>query len=248
MADQLFLSSSAAEPQRYAGGKPFDFITSDDVDILFGIIRWEHPQVCALILSYVDPKPASKLISLFEPEIQIDLARRIVNMDRTAPVLLEEFEGIIRRKFSLFNESTDVRAGGVESVTSILNLTSRSVEKTIIEGLERENPDLAEEIKMRMFVFEDIVLLDRKVVPALLSKSSPQDFSKAMRGVDQEVIDFILGSVEDSSKAEIKTLREDLGPMRLMDVEAAQQRIVNVLRVMEENGEVIVARPDELVL
>ena len=250
MADQLFLSGadSRSEATRYGRSKPFDFVAVDDIEVLYGFIRREHPQLSALVLSYLDPKAASRLISLFDGAEQIDLARRIAALDRTQPEVLADVEEALRLKLNLFDKGGTLRTGGLESITSILNLTSRSVERTIIEGLEQSNADLAEEIKKRMFVFEDIVLLDRKVIAKLLGKARLSDFAIAMRGVEQKVADHILGACDETMKRDILSQREEMGPVRLTDVDAAQMRIVGVIRKMEQEGEIVIARPDELIL
>jgi flagellar motor switch protein FliM len=250
IADQLFLSNgdSRTEAPPFGGAKPFDFISVDDVEILHGFVRREHPQLCALVLSFLDPKAASRLLGLFEAAEQIDLAGRIAVLDRTQLEILSDVEEALRRKFNLFDKGKTRRTGGLDSLTSILNLTSRSVEKTVIEGLEKSDADLAEEIKKRMFVFEDIVLLDDKAVAKVVGQARLADFAMAMRGVEQEVVERILDSCDETGRKTIVDLREEIGPVRLTDVEAAQNRIVEVIRKLEDLGEIIVARTDELIL
>ena len=250
IADQLFLSNgdTRSDGGTFGAAKPFDFVSVDDVEILHGFVRREHPQLSALVLSYLDPKAASRLLGLFEAEEQIDLAGRIAVLDRTQPEILSDVEEALRRKFDLFDQGKTHRTGGIDSLTSILNLTSRSVEKTVMEGLEQIDADLAEEIKKRMFVFEDIVLLDTKAVAKIVARAQLADFAIAMRGVEQCVVEHILDSCDETGRSAIVDLREEMGPVRLTDVEAAQMRIVEMIRRLEDAGEIVVARTDELVL
>ena len=225
--------------------RPFDFIRRTDPTHLLNFIQQEHPQTIALILAYLEPEKASIILSSLPHETQSDVARRIATMDRTSPETLREVERVLEKKLSTLSSEDYTSAGGVESIVEILNRVDRSTEKTIIESLEEEDPELAEEIKKRMFVFEDIVLLDDRAIQKVLREVDQQELGKALKAVDNEVQDKIF---KNMSKRAATTLKEDMefmGPIRLKDVEEAQQRIVSVIRKLEEQGDIVVARSGE---
>ncbi|MCL2295237.1 MAG: flagellar motor switch protein FliG [Spirochaetes bacterium] len=225
--------------------RPFDFIRRTDPTHLLNFIQQEHPQTIALILAYLEPEKASIILSSLPHETQSDVARRIATMDRTSPEILREVERVLEKKLSTLSSEDYTSAGGVESIVEILNRVDRSTEKTIIESLEEEDPELAEEIKKRMFVFEDIVLLDDRAIQKVLREVDQQELGKALKAVDNEVQDKIF---KNMSKRAATTLKEDMefmGPIRLKDVEEAQQKIVSVIRKLEEQGEIVVARSGE---
>ncbi|MCA1949834.1 MAG: flagellar motor switch protein FliG, partial [Treponema sp.] len=148
--------------------RPFDFIRRTDPAHLLNFIQQEHPQTIALILAYLEPNKASVILQSLPHEVQSDVARRIATMDRTSPEVLREVERVLEKKLSTLSSEDYTAAGGVESIVEILNLVDRSSEKQIIEALEDEDPELAEEIKKRMFVFEDIVMLDDRAIQKVL--------------------------------------------------------------------------------
>jgi len=229
--------------------RPFDFVRRQDPAQLLNFIQNEHPQTIALILSYLDPTKAALVLSSLTHSIQADVARRIAKMDRTSPDILREVERVLERKLSTLSNEDYASAGGVEAIVEVLNNVDRGTEKSIIEALEEEDPELAEEIKKKMFVFEDVVLLDDKAIQKTMRELDNQDLAKALKAVDTEVQDKIFRNM---SKRAANLLREDMefmGPIRLKDVEEAQQKIVNIIRKLEEDGEIVVARAgeDELV-
>ncbi len=230
--------------------RPFDFVRRQDPAQLLNFIQNEHPQTIALILSYLDPTKSALILSSLPHQIQADVARRIAKMDRTSPEVLREVERVLERKLSTLSNEDFTIAGGIEAVVEVLNNVDRGTEKSIIEALEEEDPELAEEIKKKMFVFEDIVLLDDKAIQKTLRELDNQDLAKALKAVDTEVQEKIFRNM---SKRAASLLREDMefmGPIRLKDVEEAQQKIVNIIRKLEEEGEIVVARAgeDELVV
>jgi flagellar motor switch protein FliG len=230
--------------------RPFDFIRRTDPAHLLNFIQTEHPQTIALILAFLDPQKASTILGSLQHEIQADVAKRIATMERTSPDILREVERVLERKLSTLASEDYTTAGGIEAIVSILNSVDRSTEKTIIESLEEDDPELAEEIKKRMFVFEDIVLLDDRAIQKVLREVDGQELAKALKAVDSEVQDKIFRNM---SKRAASLLREDMdfmGPIRLKDVEEAQQKIVGIIRKLEESGEIVVARAgeDELVV
>ncbi len=225
--------------------RPFDFIRRTDPSHLLNFIQGEHPQTIALILAYLDPNKGAQILSGLSHQIQADVAKRIAIMDRTSPDVLREVERVLERKLSTLASEDYTSAGGIDAIVEVLNNVDRGTEKIIIEALEEEDPELAEEIKKRMFVFEDIVLLDDRSIQKVLREVDSQDLAKALKGVDAEVQEKIFRNM---SKRASSLLREDMdfmGPIRLRDVEESQQKIVNIIRKLEEAGDIIVARAGE---
>ena len=217
--------------------RPFDFIRRTDPAHLLNFIQQEHPQTIALILAYLEPQKASVILQNLPDEIQSDVARRIATMDRTSPDVLREVERVLEKKLSTLSSEDYTAAGGVESIVEILNLVDRSSEKSIIESLEDQDPDLAEEIKKRMFVFEDIVMLDDRSIQKVLREVNSEELAKALKIVDTEVQDKIFRNMSKRAAS--------MGPTRLKDVEEAQQNIVSIIRHLEDNGDIVIARSDE---
>ncbi|MDR3324667.1 MAG: flagellar motor switch protein FliG [Spirochaetaceae bacterium] len=230
--------------------RPFDFIRRTDPAHLLNFIQQEMPQTIALILAYLEPPKASVILQSLPHEIQSEVARRIAIMDRTSPEVLREVERVLEKKLSTLSSEDYTAAGGVSSVVEILNLVDRSSEKQIIEGLEEEDPELAEEIKKKMFVFEDIVMLDDRSIQKVMREVDTQELSKALKSVDSEVQDKIFRNMSKRAAQMLKEDMEFMGPVRLKDVEEAQQKIVSIIRHLEDTGEIVVARAgeDELVV
>ncbi|MDR0525188.1 MAG: flagellar motor switch protein FliG [Spirochaetaceae bacterium] len=230
--------------------RPFDFIRRTDPAHLLNFIQQEHPQTIALIMAYLEPNKASVIIQNLPTDVQSDVARRIATMDRTSPEVLREVERVLEKKLSTLSSEDYTAAGGVESITEILNMVDRSSEKQIMEQLEAEDPELAEEIKKRMFVFEDIVMLDDKSIQKVMREVDSAELAKALKSVDAEVQDKIFRNMSKRAAGMLKEDMEFMGPVRLKDVEEAQQKIVSIIRKLEESGEIVVARAgeDELVV
>ena len=230
--------------------RPFDFVRRTDPMHLLNFIQQEHPQTIALILAYLEPQKASIILSSLPHEIQSDVAKRIATMDRTSPETLREVERVLEKKLSTLSSEDYTAAGGVESIVEILNLVDRSTEKTIIESLEEEDPELAEDIKKRMFVFEDIVMLDDRAIQKVLREVDTSELAKALKSVDTEVQDKIFRNMSKRAATLLKEDMEYMGPIRMKDVEESQQKIVSIIRKLEEQGEIVVARAgeDELVV
>ena len=229
--------------------RPFDFVRRTDPAQLLNFIQGEHPQTVALILSYLEPNKAATIMSSLPHTIQADVAKRIATMDRVSPDVLREVERVLERKLSTLASEDYTSAGGIDAVVEILNNVDRGTEKTIIEALEEEDPELAEEIKKRMFVFEDIVLLDDKAIQKVMREVDNADLSKALKSVDAEVQEKIFKNMSKRAASGLREEMDFMGPVRLKDVEEAQQKIVNIIRKLEEQGEIVVARSgeDELV-
>ncbi|MEK6795848.1 MAG: flagellar motor switch protein FliG [Spirochaetota bacterium] len=230
--------------------RPFDFIRRTDPAHLLNFIQSEHPQTIALILAYLEPTKAAQILGSLSSEIQADVAKRIATMDRTSPDVLREVERVLERKLSTLASEDFTSAGGIEAVVDVLNAVDRGTEKTIIESLEEDDPELAEEIKKRMFVFEDIVLLDDRAIQKVLREVDTNDLAKALKSVDSDVQEKIFRNMSKRASTLLKEDMDYMGPIRLKDVEEAQQKIVNIIRKLEEQGDIVVARAgeDELVV
>ncbi len=225
---------------------PFDFLKRTDKEQLISYIQTEHPQTISLILAFLEPKDAAELLSRLPQEIQPEVAQRLATMDRTSPEIVREVERVIEQKVSAVVTSELAVAGGVQDLVEVLSLVDRSTEKGIMESLEDRDPELADEIRRLMFVFEDIRTLDDRTVQRVLQEiPDKKDLAIALRGVSDDVKNKILRNM---SKRAAATLQEDMdymGPMRLKDVEDAQQRIVEVIRKLEESGDIIIERGGE---
>lgn len=222
--------------------RPFDFARKADPGQILNFIQNEHPQTIALILSYLDPTQAGQILSELPQEVQADIARRIALMDSTSPEIINEVEQILERKLSATVTQDYTQTGGVETVVDVLNGVDRSTERTILDALEIQDPELAEEIKKRMFVFEDIVTLDGRAIQRVVRESDNEDLKLSLKVASDEVKEIVFRNM---SKRMVETFQEEMefmGPVRLRDVEEAQSRIVSVIRKLEETGDIVIAR------
>lgn len=222
--------------------RPFEFIRKADPSQLLNFLQGEHPQTVALILAYLEPEHAAAVISALPPDSQTEVAQRVAMMDRTSPEIIREVEKVLERKLSSVVTQDYTSTGGVKALVEVLNLVDRATEKTIIETLEVQDPELADEIKKLMFVFEDIVQLDDRAVQLILREIDSHDLALALKGSGEQVMIKIETNI---SKRAAQMLKEDIqymGPVRLRDVEEAQQRIVAVIRRLEDQGQIIVSR------
>ena len=230
--------------------RPFEFVRKTDASQVLNFIQDEHPQTIAMILSYLSPNQASMIIGSLDPEKQADVARRIATMDRTSPDVIKEVESVLERKLaSLANQDYTI-VGGVDAIVSILNTVDRSTEKHIMETLEVEEPELADEIRKKMFVFEDILLLDDRAIQRVLRDVENSDLAIALKGANEEVKGAILKNLSKRLAAMIEEDMEFMGPVRMKDVEEAQQKIVAVIRKLEDSAEIVISRGggDEIVV
>lgn len=230
--------------------RPFEFIRKTEPAQVLNFIQDEHPQTIAMILSYLSAGQASLIIGALPPEKQADVAKRIALMDRTSPEVIKEVERVLERKLSsLINQDYTI-AGGVDSVVAILNTVDRGTEKRIMESLEIEEPELAEEIRKKMFVFEDILLLDDRAIQRVLRDVDNSDLGIALKGANDEVQAAIFKNLSTRLAAMIKEDMEFMGPVRMKDVEEAQQKIVGIIRKLEDSAEIVISRGggDELVV
>lgn len=230
--------------------KPFEFVRKTDASQLLNFIQDEHPQTIALILSYLAPGQSAMIISALSPEKQADVAKRIAVMDRTSPDVIKEVEKVLESKLSnLVNQDYTI-IGGVDAVVEILNTVDRGTEKHIMETLEIEEPELADEIRKKMFVFEDILLLDDRAIQQVLRNVDNNDLAIALKNANEQVQTAIFNNMSKRLAVMIKEDMEFMGPVRMKDVEEAQQKIVNIIRKLEDSGEIIISRGggDEIVV
>ena len=230
--------------------RPFDFVRKADPSQLLNFIQNEHPQTIALILSYLKPAQAAQVVSGLAQEKQADVARRIALMDRTSPDVIKEVERVLEKKLSAMITEDYTTVGGVSAIVDILNTVDRTTEKYIMETLEIEDTELAEEIKRRMFVFEDIITLDNRSIQRILREVDNHDLAIALKGSNEEVQNVIFGNLSKRLAEMIKEDIEYMGPVRLRDVEESQQKIVNVIRKLEDAGEIVISRGggDEIIV
>ncbi len=230
--------------------KPFEFIRKTEASQLLNFIQDEHPQTIALILSYLNPSQAALIISALPPDRQSDVAKRIALMDRTSPDVIKEVEKILESKLSSLVNQDYTIIGGVDAVVDILNTVDRSTEKHIMETLEIDEPELADEIRKKMFVFEDILLLDDRAIQRVLRDVDNSDLAIALKGANEEVQNAIFNNLSKRLALMIREDMEFMGPVRMKDVEEAQQKIVNTIRRLEDASEIVISRGggDEIVV
>ncbi len=230
--------------------RPFEFIRKTEASQLLNFIQDEHPQTIALILSYLSPQQAAGIIGSLTPDKQTDVAKRIALMDRTSPDIIKEVENVLEQKLASLVSQDYTIVGGVDSVVEVLNTVDRGTEKHIMENLEIEEPELADEIRKKMFVFEDILLLDDRSIQRVLRDVENSELAVALKNVNDDVQEVIFNNMSSRLAEMIKEDMEYMGPVRVKDVEEAQQKIVNVIRKLEDSGEIVISRGggDEIIV
>ncbi len=221
---------------------PFDFLKKADASQITTFIQNEHPQTIALILAYLQPAQSAAILSGLPQDLRAEVARRIATLDKTPPEVIREVEAVLQKKLSSVVTTDFSHAGGVKSLVEVLNYVDRSTEKTIIESLSENNPEIAEEVKKNMFVFEDIILLDDRAIQMVLKEVDTKELAVALKGVGEATQARIFKNMSERAAAMMKEEMEFMGPVRLRAVEESQQRIVGIIRKLEEAGEIIVAR------
>jgi len=221
--------------------QPFAFLQKTDGENLLTFIQDEHPQTIALIVAHLPPAKASEILVGLPQAKQLEVVSRVANMDQTNPEMIKEVERGLEMRLQGLVSQTFEKAGGVEAVAEMLNLADRSTEKGILEALEAEDPDLVEQIRRLMFVFEDIMLINDKGVQAVLKEIDNDELSLALRTANAELKEKIFKNMSERAAQLIQEDMEYMGPVRLSDVEAAQQRIVDVVRRLEDAGEIIIS-------
>lgn len=230
--------------------RPFEFIRKTEASQILNFIQDEHPQTIALILSYLTPQQAAGIISSLTPDKQTDVAKRIAMMDRTSPDVIKEVENILEQKLASLVSQDYTIVGGVDSVVEVLNTVDRGTEKHIMENLEIEEPELADEIRKKMFVFEDILMLDDRSIQRVLREVENSELAVALKNANEEVQNVIFNNMSTRLVDMIKEDMEYMGPVRLKDVEEAQQKIVNIIRKLEDSAEIVISRGggDEIIV
>ncbi|QAA31675.1 flagellar motor switch protein FliG [Clostridium manihotivorum] len=225
--------------------RPFSIARKADAHQLLNVISNEHPQTIALILCYLQADKSAQVIAELPEELQSDVAFRIATMNNTSPMVIKEIEKVLESKLSSIVRTEVTSLGGVDTLVDILNQVDRTTEKNITESLEREDADLAEKIKSSMFVFEDIITLDDISIQRILRETDAKELALALKGCSEEVANSIFKNQSKRAAAALKEDMEFLGPVRLNDVEKAQQKIVAIIRRLDEAGEIILARGGE---
>jgi flagellar motor switch protein FliG len=229
---------------------PFEFLRRADTRQVLSYLQDEHPQTIALVLAHMNPDAAAMVLSSLPEESQRDVALRIAKMDRTSPEVIEQVEAILERKLSTVIQQSDfAQAGGLQTLVDILNSSDRATERLILEGLETEDNELADEVRNRMFVFEDIQTLDDRSIQLVLRAVDGKELAVALKGVDQKVRNKVMKNMSERAAANLAEEIQLLGPIKLKTVEEAQNGVVRVIRTLEESGQIDMARGgDELVV
>ena len=225
--------------------RPFSIARKADAHQLFNVIVSEQPQTIALILCYLQPDKAAQVMAELPEEAQSEVAYRIATMNNTSPMVIKEIESVLEGKLSSVVRTEMTTIGGGETLVGILNQVDRTTEKNITEGLEREDAELADKVKSSMFVFEDIISLDDVSIQRILREVEASDLALALKGCSEEVAMCVYRNQSKRAAASLKEDMEFLGPVRLMDVEKSQQKIVSVIRRLDDAGEIIISRGGE---
>ena len=225
---------------------PFNFLSHADPRQLLSYVQHEHPQTIALVLAHVPSALASSILSGLAPEVQSDVAHRIAVMDRTSPEVIRQVEVALQRKLSSVLQPDELSTvGGIEPLVDIINRADRTTERLILEALEARNPEIAEEIRRRMFMFEDIVNLDDRSVQLVLRQVEPSDLATALKGVNEAVRDKVTGNLSERGRENLLEEIDLLGPVKVKMVEESQQKIVSVIRSLEDSGQIEIQRGGE---
>lgn len=226
-------------------GTPFDFLKKVDPNHLLNFIQSEHPQTVALILAHLEYDQSAVIMSALAPDMQTEVALRIATMDQTSPEIISEVERVLERKIATVLSQEFSVAGGIEALAELLNRVDRATEKSILETLEEENQELAVEIKKLMFTFDDVILLDDRAIQQVLREVDMKELAVALKGANEEVRTKIFNNVSSRAADNIRDDMEFMGPVRVKQVEEAQQKIVAIIRRLEESGEIIINRGGE---
>ncbi len=220
---------------------PFSFLQKAESENLLTFIQDEHPQTIALILAHLPPQKASEILVGLPSQKQIEVVKRVATMEQTSPEVIKEVERGLEHRLSDIVSQTFEKAGGIDTVAEMLNLADRSTEKGIMEGLEAEDPDLVEQIRRLMFVFEDILLVNDKGIQSVLKEVDNSELALALKTASQELKDKIFKNMSERAAQLIGEDMQYMGPVRVSDVESAQQKIVDIVRRLEDSGEIVIA-------
>lgn len=224
--------------------RPFEFVRRADTMQIVYLIANENPQTIALLMSYLEPKKAAGVLAALPGELQVEVVTRMANMESVIPEYIREAEMILEQRLAKMGMSDQTVVGGIDAVVKIINSVDRGTEKNILESLDVLDPDLSENIKKNMFVFEDIAKLSNQAIQRVLKEVQQSDIAIALKGATEEVKSVIMSNLSKRLQEMINDDLAVMGPMRVKDVEEAQQKIVNAVRALEENGEIIVSRGD----
>lgn len=219
---------------------PFAFLQKAEPESLLTFLQEEHPQTIALILAHLAPSQAAAILGGVPAKKQVDVIRRLATMQQTSPEIVSQVEGALQKKMSAVVEEELKETGGVTSVANILNLADRATERTILESLEEEDPDLVDKIRRLMFIFDDVLRVNDRGIQALLKEIDREQLALALRTANPELKDKFFKNMSKNASNLIKEEMEYMGPVRLADVENAQQQIMDIVRKLEEAGEVII--------
>ncbi len=224
---------------------PFEFLRRADARQVLSFLQDEHPQTVALVLAHMRAEQAAVVLSGMPDDLQADVAHRVAVMENTSPEVVRQVEAILERKLSSVLQSTDFQvAGGLQPLIDIINHSDRATERLILEGLERRDPVLAEEVRSQMFMFEDIVTLDDRSVQLVLRQVDSKELATALKGVNKDVREKIMSNISERAATNLADEIELLGPVRLTTVEEAQATVISTIRSLEESGQIILTRGD----
>ena len=224
---------------------PFGFLQKVGTDNVLTFIQEEHPQTIALVMAHLPTATSAEILGALPSEKQLDVIRRVATMEQTNPDVIKEVEDSLKQRMSSAFSQKFEKTGGVEMVAQILNASDRATNKGIIENLEQDNADLADQIQRLMFVFDDIVKLDDKAIQALLKEVSNEQWATALKGASEELKDKILGNLSQRATEMLREEMDFLGAIRLSDVQTMQSQIVDIVHRLEESGEIVVAAGGE---
>ena len=222
--------------------RPFDFIRRVDSNQILNVIHNEHPQIIALVLSYIEPRQSAQIIASLPSDRQTEIISRISKMGSSSAEYVKEAERILERKVTSMGYTDNIVVGGIDTIVEIINALDRSSEKNILESLDVSDSELADEIRKRLFVFEDIAKLNNVTVQRVLREINNTDLAIALKMATDDVTKSIFNNISKRLQEMIKDDMDVMGPVRVRDVEEAQQRIVNVIRKLEDEGEIVIAR------
>lgn len=225
--------------------RPFNIARKADTQQLINLLLNEHPQTIALIMCYVQPDKAATILSNFPPQMQVEIAERIGMIASTSPNTIKRIEKVIENKFSNFVENNTEAAGGVHTLVEILNSVGRSTEKNILADLDKRQPELSSEVKSSLFTFDDITTLDKLDVQKVLRFVDNNVLVLALKGTGDDIKEFIFSNLSSRAVENIKEEMQFMGPTRLSAVEEAQQKVVSIIRRLDEEGEIYITRGEQ---
>jgi flagellar motor switch protein FliG len=222
---------------------PFEFLRRADARQVLSFLQDEHPQTVALVLAHMRADQAAVVLSGMPDDLQADVAHRVAVMENTSPEVIRQVEGILERKLSSVLQSNDFSAaGGLQPLIDIINHSDRATERLILEGLERRDPALAEEVRAQMFMFEDILTLDDRSVQLVLRQVDSKELATALKGVAAEVKQKIMSNISERAAQNLADEIDMLGPVRIATVEEAQAVVISTIRSLEESGQIVLSR------